>query len=89
MTNVHVSPIYLFSWKSDLQSMTKEQLEESVRSAASAFVTTTDLHLGKVQLNDPTVKFQASFSLTFFICSRVARLLHVFLHRYVTPFTNL
>ncbi|KAG0335982.1 hypothetical protein BG000_007052 [Podila horticola] len=43
------------SWKSDLQSMTKEQLEESVRSAASAFVTTTDLHLGKVQLNDPTV----------------------------------
>lgn len=40
--------------------MTKEQLEESVRSAASSFVTTTDLHLGKVQLNDPSVKFQAS-----------------------------
>ncbi|KAG0036636.1 hypothetical protein BGZ82_003934 [Podila clonocystis] len=48
------------SWKSDLQPMTKEQLEESVRSAASEFVTTTDLHLGKVQLNDPSVKFQAS-----------------------------
>lgn len=40
--------------------MTKEQLEESVRSAASSFVTTTDLHLGKVQLNNPSVKFQAS-----------------------------
>ncbi|KAF9337121.1 hypothetical protein BG006_006151 [Podila minutissima] len=48
------------SWKSDLQPMTKEQLEESVRSAASEFVTTADLHLGKVQLNDPSVKFQAS-----------------------------
>ncbi|KFH62372.1 hypothetical protein MVEG_11581 [Podila verticillata NRRL 6337] len=46
------------SWKSDLQPLTKEQLEESVRSAASSFVTTTDLHLGKVQLNDPSVKFQ-------------------------------
>ncbi|KAF9382363.1 hypothetical protein CPC16_009375 [Podila verticillata] len=48
------------SWKSDLQPLTKEQLEESVRSAASSFVTTTDLHLGKVQLNDASVKFQAS-----------------------------
>lgn len=55
-----ICDLLLFSWKSDLQPMTKEQLEESVRSAASEFVTTADLHLGKVQLNDPSVKFQAS-----------------------------
>ncbi|KAG0339738.1 hypothetical protein BG004_006695 [Podila humilis] len=36
------------SWKGEVQTMTKEQLEESIRSAASSFVTTTDLHLGKV-----------------------------------------
>ncbi|KAF9427079.1 hypothetical protein BGZ94_005521 [Podila epigama] len=48
------------SWKNDAKAMTQEELETAVRSAASSFVNTTDLHLAKVHLNDPSIKFKAS-----------------------------
>ncbi|KAF9194267.1 hypothetical protein BGZ51_000427 [Haplosporangium sp. Z 767] len=48
------------SWKSERQSMTPEQLEESIRSAAAPFVNTASgVYLDKIQLADPKIKFQA------------------------------
>ncbi|KAG0257535.1 hypothetical protein BG011_003894 [Mortierella polycephala] len=48
------------SWKSERQSMTPEQLEESIRSAAAPFVdSASGVYLDKIQLVNPKVKFQA------------------------------
>ncbi|GJJ69198.1 hypothetical protein EMPS_01544 [Entomortierella parvispora] len=46
------------SWKSERKVLSVIELQESVRSAASSLVDTANIHLSKVQLNDPTVKFQ-------------------------------
>ncbi|KAF9356659.1 hypothetical protein BGX26_004932 [Mortierella sp. AD094] len=47
------------SWKSERQSLTPEQLEESIRSAAAPFVdTSSSVLLHRVQL-EPKIKFQA------------------------------
>ncbi|KAI7817552.1 hypothetical protein BC939DRAFT_465714 [Gamsiella multidivaricata] len=47
------------SWKSERQSLTPEQLEASIRSAAAPFVdTASTLYLNKIRLDDPMTKFQ-------------------------------
>ncbi|KAF9935088.1 hypothetical protein BGZ65_003504, partial [Modicella reniformis] len=47
------------SWKNERQSLTPEQLEESIRSAAAPFVdTASTFHLNKIELIDPKIKFQ-------------------------------
>ncbi|KAF9951755.1 hypothetical protein BGZ72_006779 [Mortierella alpina] len=49
------------SWKSERQSLTAEQLEETIRSAAAPFVdTASGQYLNRIHLSDPKVKFQAS-----------------------------
>ncbi|KAF9926287.1 hypothetical protein BGZ67_008178 [Mortierella alpina] len=51
------------SWKSERQSLTAEQLEETIRSAAAPFVdTASSQYLNTIQLSDPKVKYQASGS---------------------------
>ncbi|KAK3819760.1 MAG: hypothetical protein J3Q66DRAFT_162135 [Benniella sp.] len=47
------------SWKSERQYLSPEQLEESIRSAASPFVdTASTIYLHKIVLDDPKIKFQ-------------------------------
>ncbi|CAO3564925.1 unnamed protein product [Mortierella alpina] len=47
------------SWKSERQSLTAEQLEETIRSAAAPFVdTASSQYLNTIRLSDPKVKFQ-------------------------------
>ncbi|KAF9571207.1 hypothetical protein EC968_000855 [Mortierella alpina] len=47
------------SWKSERQSLTAEQLEETIRSAAAPFVdTASSPYLNTIQLADPKIKFQ-------------------------------
>ncbi|KAG0219558.1 hypothetical protein BGX31_011285 [Mortierella sp. GBA43] len=47
------------SWKGKRQSLSPEQLEESIRSAAAPFVdSASPLHLHKISISDPKIKFQ-------------------------------
>ncbi|KAG0052718.1 hypothetical protein BGZ83_002187 [Gryganskiella cystojenkinii] len=57
------------SWKSERLELSRGELEETIRSAVATIVDTTNLRLSKVQLNDPTVKFQASLD----SCSQSAK----------------
>ncbi|KAI1314792.1 hypothetical protein EDD11_001720 [Mortierella claussenii] len=50
------------SWKSERQTLTSEQLEQSIRSAAAPFIdaaaSSSQVSLRKIQLSDPKLKFQ-------------------------------
>jgi hypothetical protein len=49
----------MISWKGERQSLSPEQLEESIRSAAAPFVdTASTIYLNKILLDDPKIKFQ-------------------------------
>ncbi|KAG0204586.1 hypothetical protein BGX28_003525 [Mortierella sp. GBA30] len=43
------------SWKSDRQSLTTEQLDDMIRSAAAPFLDTASSQLNRIQLSDPKV----------------------------------